>query len=117
MYNFKPRISNCLIYKQTKIFSVHGLKSLQGKSGSPVKNAKEFANFVSSQTVAEDEQIVSFGVVSLFTSIPLDLAIDIVQRKLEESTEWKALTSLTQAQILDLLSFVLNNSYFSFEGN
>ena len=59
---------------------------------------------------------MSFDVVSLFTSIPVDLAIDIVQRKLGETTEWKALTSLTQAQVLDLLSFVLNNSYFSSEG-
>ena len=92
------------------------LKSLQSESGFPVKNAKEFTNFISSQVVAEDEQIVSFDVVSLFTSIPVDLAIDIVQRKLGETTEWKALTSLTQAQVLDLLSFVLNNSYFSSEG-
>ena len=59
---------------------------------------------------------MSFDVVSLFTSIPVDLAIDIVQRKLGETTEWKTLTSLTQAQVLDLLSFVLNNSYFSSEG-
>ena len=92
------------------------LKSLQSESDFPVKNAKEFTNFISSQVVAEDEQIVSFDVVSLFTSIPVDLAIDIVQRKLGETTEWKALTSLTQAQVLDLLSFVLNNSYFSSEG-
>ncbi|KAL9977406.1 hypothetical protein ACROYT_G014803 [Oculina patagonica] len=92
------------------------LKSLQSESGFPVKNAKEFTNFISSQVVAEDEQIVSFDVVSLFTSIPVDLAINIVQRKLGETTEWKALTILTQAQVLDLLSFVLNNSYFSSEG-
>ena len=80
------------------------------------RTLKKFTNLISSQVVAEDEQIVSFDVVSLFTSIPVDLAIDIVQRKLGETTEWKALTSLTQAQVLDLLSFVLNNSYFSSEG-
>ena len=88
------------------------LKSLQSKSGFPVKNAKEFTNFVSGQVVAEDEQIVSFDVVPLFISIPVDLVISIVQRKLDKSTEWKAHTSLTQAQVLGLLSFVLNNSYF-----
>ncbi|XP_078364020.1 uncharacterized protein LOC144648278 [Oculina patagonica] len=92
------------------------LKSLKSESCFPVKNAKEFTNFISSQVVAEDKQIVPFDVVSPFTSIPVDLAINIVQRKLGETTEWKALTSLTQAQVLDLLSFVLNNSYFSSEG-
>lgn len=48
---------------------------------------KQFTNFVSSHVVAEDEQIVPFDVVSLFTSVPVDLAINIVQGKLDESTE------------------------------
>ena len=54
------------------------LKSLQNKNGFPVKNSEEFTSFVSSQVVAEEEQIVSFDVVSLFTLIPVDLAIIVV---------------------------------------
>ncbi|XP_068756954.1 uncharacterized protein [Montipora capricornis] len=44
------------------------------------------------------------------------MAIDIVQRKLEKSDDWKNHIQLTKSQILDLLSFLLHNSYFIFEG-
>lgn len=57
-----------------------------------VKNAKEFSNFLSRElVVVEDEQIVSFDDVHLFSSnsIPVDLALNIVQPKLDECTEWK----------------------------
>ncbi|KAL9966942.1 hypothetical protein ACROYT_G025089 [Oculina patagonica] len=70
----------------------------------------------SDQKVADDELVVSFDVVSLFTSIPIDMTIDIVQRKLEGSDDWRSHTQLTKAQVLDLLSFLLHSSYFVFEG-
>jgi len=57
-----------------------------------------------------------FDVISPFTSIAIGMAIDVVQRKLEESDDWKNHTQLTKDQILDLLSFLPHNSYFVFEG-
>ena len=52
---------------------------------------------------------------SLFTSIPVDMALDIVKRKLEETNTWKSYTNLTQDQIVVLLTYVLSNSYFTFK--
>ena len=52
-----------------------------------VKNTKQFAEFVNNQEVVEDELVVSFDVISLFTSILIDMAIDIVQRKLGGSDD------------------------------
>ena len=92
------------------------LKHLVNETEYSVKNAKQFAEFVSNQEVADDELIVSFDVVSLFTSIPIDMAIDVIQQKLEGSDDWRNHTQLTKGQILDLLSFLLHNSYFVFEG-
>ncbi len=92
------------------------VKHLVNESEYSVKNPKQFAEFVSDQEVADDELVVSFDVVSLFTSIPINMAIDIVQRKLEGSDNWRSHTQLTKGQVLDLLSFLLHNSYFVFEG-
>ena len=66
--------------------------------------------------MAEDELVDSFDVISLFTSIPIGMAVDIVHRKLEGSDDWKIHTQLTKNQILDFLSLLLHNSYFIFEG-
>ena len=80
-----------------------------------VKNSKEFADFVSRQIIDVNEKIVSFDVVSLFTSIPVDLAIQIVKEELSNKKVWEQHTKLHAHQIIQLLQFVLNNSYFMYE--
>ena len=84
--------------------------------GYTIKNSKEFADFVQTQTVRPDEEIVSFDVVSLFTSIPVDLALKVIQSKLESNHTWKDKTKLTKNQTVELTKFVLHNSFFSYEG-
>ena len=91
------------------------LKMLYNKDHT-VKNSKEFVDFVTTQRVEKDEQIVSFDVTSLFTSIPVDLALEIVKFELESTDAWSKHTKLTAKQIYDLVKFVLKNSFFVFEG-
>lgn len=81
-----------------------------------MNNGKEVVEFVRSQKLSRDETILSFDVVSLFTSIPVTLALDVVKRKLSEYGTWKTHTNLQQNQIIKLLKFVLNNCYFKFNG-
>ena len=92
------------------------LSPLRSDHGYTIKNSKEFADFVETQTVRPDEEIVSFDVVSLFTSIPVDLALKVFQSKLELNHTWKDKTKLTENQIVELTKIVLYNSFFSSEG-
>ena len=56
------------------------LSPLIGNTEHHVRNSQEFAQFISKQTVEKNEVLVSFDVVSRFTKIPTDLAIQIAHK-------------------------------------
>ena len=43
-----------------------------------VRNSKEFVDYVQNFTISESEILVSFDVVRLFTSVPVDKALNLV---------------------------------------
>ena len=47
---------------------VHLLSPLVGNTSSHIKNSKDFAAFISDQTIPEDKILVSFDDISLFTN-------------------------------------------------
>jgi hypothetical protein len=51
-----------------------------GNTENNIKNSCHFAEFVRGKTLKEDQVLVSFDVVSLFTNIPFDLPIKMRQK-------------------------------------
>ena len=92
------------------------LKPLECRSTNTVNNSKEFSDFVSTQVIEHDETVVSFDVVSLFTSIPIQLAIEVVQANLDQDNSWRQHTGLEKHHVMDLLKFVLDNSFSVYQG-
>ena len=80
-----------------------------------VTNSVVFAQHVKDKPIAEDEIMVSFDVVALFTSIPVDLALQIVREKLQQDATLTERTDISVTNIMKLLEFVLKNSFFSYE--
>ncbi|XP_068741458.1 uncharacterized protein [Montipora capricornis] len=74
----------------------------------------DFTKQVANQEIAEDEVMVSFDVVSLFTAIPVDKACDYIRKKLDEDTTLHLRTKLNTDEIISLLEFTLSNNYFMF---
>ena len=47
-----------------------------------VENTKDFVSFIKPQEIPPNHQPISFDVVSLFTSLPIDATIDIIIRRI-----------------------------------
>ena len=52
---------------------------------------------------------------ALFTSIPINEALEVVKKKLEQDKTWQKNTNLSGEDILELLSFCLNTTYFQYD--
>ena len=62
-----------------------------------------------------EDQLVSFDVTSLFTQVPLHLAIQILEEKLNEDQSLPERTSISVPQILSLANLCLCSTFFRFQ--
>ncbi|XP_075163076.1 uncharacterized protein LOC142235701 [Haematobia irritans] len=80
-----------------------------------IKNSLELKVKLDNIYLDEDDILISLDVVSLFTNIPIHLAIKYIM------TKWESLqnhTKIPKSQFLKALQFCLNdNNYFIFEDN
>ncbi|XP_022111224.1 uncharacterized protein LOC110990496 [Acanthaster planci] len=93
------------------------LSPLTGNTPNTVPNSIAFAEFLRAQHISSHEVLISFDVVSLFTNVPIDGACCVALRRLEEDPELPDRTSLSPAEIVSLLEFVLRSTYFLYDGS
>ena len=80
-----------------------------------VKNSFVFSQQIRHRHIADDEIMVSFDVASLFTSIPIQLALQVIQRKLHQDTTLIRRKDISIINIINLLEFVLLKSFFTYK--
>jgi len=83
---------------------------LQNCNGFSVPNSSKFAEEISNVDIQDDEIMLSFDVVSLFTAIPVDKACEYIRNKLPHDKLLSSRTNL-DTDIISLLNFVLSNKY------
>ena len=91
------------------------LKSLIGKSPHHIHSTQDFVRRVNKVTPQPGECLSSYDVKVLFTSIPVESALDIIKGLLEQDSTLKERTVLQVKDIILLLGFCLHNGYFSFQ--
>ena len=92
------------------------LNEVKRKNPHSVKNSEDFVNKIKDLEVPPTQKMVSFDVSALFTSIPVEFALQAIKQKLSNDESWKKLTEFSLSQVLVLLELVLSTTYFMFRG-
>ena len=103
------------------------LKVYTGHTSSFVKDSKDLTDKLKTLKIQENEEMVPFDVSALFTSIPVDQALEVINRliiKHQTDLEFKSKVGkawyevadhLDREDVMALLKIVLNNCVFSFQ--
>ena len=86
------------------------LQILTNKSRHKLQSTKDFINATKTIQIPDDDKLVSFDVKSLFTSIPLQLALQCTETATQQSTDPLLLPT---EDIMDLLNLCLISTYLS----
>ena len=92
------------------------IRPLVGSSPHHTKNTGNSIEQIKGITLQANESITLYDVSALFTSVPIDPAIHIIQRRLELDQELHSRTTMKVEQIISLPEFCLKTTYFQFQG-
>lgn len=89
------------------------LKKITENSKYNVKDSLQFRDKIKSLKIQYDEKLISLDVVSLFPSIPIDIALDIVEEKWDVIKEY---TKIEKNLFMRILNFcITENRYFKYD--
>ena len=92
------------------------LKPLVGKSPHHIYNNQDFIQHLKGITMGPDEAMVSYDVRALFTSVPIQPALEVTEKLLKEDQDLHKRTTMSTKHIMDLLEFCLRSTYFIYRG-
>ncbi|KAH7963990.1 hypothetical protein HPB51_027771 [Rhipicephalus microplus] len=90
------------------------LSPLVGKSETQSRNSDNFIDKVRDMVLDDNVVLASFDVRSLSTSVPVGLAIDVCKTALKSDQSLSDRTAIDVPDLLRLLKFCLENTYFIF---
>ena len=92
------------------------LKPLAGETEYTIRNSSDFIRQIERVTVSEEEELVSFDVTALYTSLPIERTLMAVRSMFEDENSQCVATPLSTDQIMQLLELCLKSTFFSFRG-
>ena len=115
-FPMRPIVSFCgspVVLRHTNSPSSTILQPLTDKSRHKIQSTEDFISATKTVQIPDDYKLVSFDVKSLFTSIPLQLALQCTETAILQSTDPLLLPT---EDIMDLLNLFLTSTYFQYNG-
>ena len=91
------------------------IQLLVGKSPHHIQSTSDFVSKAKGFILQPGECLSSYDVTSLFTSVTIDPALNVIKDLLEKDEKLNDRTVLSVQDIIELLGFCLHNTYFSFQ--
>ena len=92
------------------------ITSLVCQSPHHIKNTQQFVDYIHQVKLEPGEAITSYDIKALFTSVPVNLVIPIVQQKLQQESLLSQRTNMSIPNTVKLLGFCHKNMYFLLQG-
>ncbi|EJY57408.1 AAEL017571-PA [Aedes aegypti] len=99
-------------YKMAKFLSKI-LNHVTGKTEHHIVNSFQFAEEMREQQITNQDVLFSLDVVSLFTNVPVDFALESIRLRWEEIEEH---TKLDEESFTEMVKIVLDSTYFQYKG-
>ena len=90
------------------------LTPLVNFNNSSIKNSFELIDRISNFKINDNDLMLSFDVVSLFTKIPVHTAKSVIFDRLKCDSELKIIYKLNNNEIMNALDLCLDNTYLCF---
>ena len=112
----RPIVSSrhSVTYRVAKVLS-KVIQPLVGKYPHHIQSTSDFVSKAKGFILQPGECLSSYDVTSLFTSVPIDPALNVIKDLLEKDEKSNDRTVLLVQDIIELLGFCLHNTYFSFQ--
>ena len=110
-----PIVSACgtATYNTAK-FITKILQNYSGKTSSFVKDSTDCIKKIKHLSINPEETLVSFDVSALFTSIPVPVAVQVINSKISTCTSFTNVYKIPTENFIKLLEFTLTNCIFCF---
>ena len=91
------------------------LTPLAGNTLHSVKNSSAFVERVSVMELEARDRLVSFDVTNLFTQVPVDEALKVLEERLSADVTLTERTSIPVPQLTELIEICLRTTFFHFQ--
>ena len=111
-----PIVSACgTATYNTARFITKSLQNYYGKTSSFVKDSTDFIMKIKHLSINPEEQtLVSFDISALFTSIPVPVALQVINSKISTCTSFTNICKIPKEKFIKLMEFTLTNYIFCF---